>query len=139
MAVGIVVGDGVLGIRVAEQPIADLDDLAALRLGHAEDLGEHLHRNLGRDLVHEVELALGQRLIEYRAGDRAHLLLPHEHGPGGEAAVDQRAQRVVGRRVHVDHRLARLDVLGLEVLQRGARRPPRRRSAALRCTVRMSS
>ena len=60
-------GDRVLGILVAEQPVADLDDLAALVLRDAEDLGEHLHRDLRRDLVHEVELALRQREVEHLA------------------------------------------------------------------------
>ncbi len=68
MAVGVVVAVvRVLGVGVAEQAVADLDDLAALLLRHAEDLGEHLHRDLRGDLVDEVELALGQRAVEHLA------------------------------------------------------------------------
>ena len=66
VAVGVVVAvDRVLGVGVAEQPVADLDDLAALLLRHAEDLGEDLHRDLRGDLVNEVELALRQRVVEH--------------------------------------------------------------------------
>ena len=42
------------------------------------------------------------------------------HRARREAARDQPAQLVVARRVHVDHRLARLDLLLVEVLERGA-------------------
>ena len=75
-AVRLVGLDRVLGVLVAEQPVAELDDLAALVLRHAEDLGEHLHRDLRGDLVHEVELALRQRPVEHLARDRADLVLP---------------------------------------------------------------
>ena len=120
VAVRVVVGDLVLGVLVAEQPVADLDDLAALLLRDAEDLGEHLHRDLRRDLVHEVELALRQRQVEHLARDLADLLLPHADGARREAPRDQPAQLVVARRVHVDHRLARLDLALVEVLERRA-------------------
>ena len=61
--------DRVLGILVAQQAVAEVDDLAPLVLGHAEDLGEHLHRDLRRDLAHEVELALRQRAVQHLARD----------------------------------------------------------------------
>ena len=86
----------------------------------AEDLREHLHRDLGGDLAHEVELALGQREVQDLAGDASHLVLPHPDRPRGEPPGDQAAQLIVARGVHVDHRLARLDLLGVEVLQGGA-------------------
>ena len=120
MAVRVVVGDLVLGVLVAEQAVADLDDDPALVLRDAEDLGEDLHRDLRGDLAHEVELALGQGDVQHLPRDLADLLLPDVHRARREAPVDQPAQLVVARRVHVDHRLARLDVLGLEVLQRRA-------------------
>ena len=143
VAVGVVVTVvRVLGVGVAEQAVADLDDLAPLLLRHAEDLREHLHRDLGGDLVHEVELALGQRAVEHLLDDLAHLLLPDADRLGREASVDECAQLVVSGRVHVDHRLARLDVLGLEVLERGAadlRGEDRRRCGARRGCPRSGS
>ena len=111
--------DVVLGVLVAEQPVAELDDVAPLLLRDAEDLGEHLHRDLGRDLRDEVELLLLQRAVEHAVGDLAHRLLPHLDRARGEPPRDQPAQLVVARRVHVDHRLARLELLRVEVLERG--------------------
>jgi hypothetical protein len=57
----------VLRVLVAEQPVAELDDVAPLLLRHAEDLGEDLHRDLGADLADEVELLLLERASSTRS------------------------------------------------------------------------
>ena len=61
--------DVVLGVLVAEQPVAELDDVAPVLLRDAEDLGEHLHRDLDETVGDEVELLLLQRLVEHAVGD----------------------------------------------------------------------
>ncbi len=77
----VVVLDGVFGVGIAEQAVADLDDLATLLLRHAEDLREDLHRDLRRDLVDEVEVALGQGPVQNRPDDLADLFLPDAKRP----------------------------------------------------------
>ena len=80
--------DRVLGVLVAEQPVADLDDVAALVLRDAEDLGEHLHRELAPRLAAtKSNSPIGQRPVEDLARDLADLLLPHADRARGEVAV----------------------------------------------------
>ena len=98
--------------------IADLDDHPALGLGHAEDLGEHLHGDLRGDLVDEVKpLRSGQRGIDHVLGHRADLVLPDADGARREPLVDQAAELVVARPIHVDQGFAGLDLVGPQVLQ----------------------
>ena len=107
-----------LGIGVAQQPVAEVDDVAPVLLRRAEHLGEHPHRQLRGDVLDEVELAERQRVVEDPVDELADLQLVGPDRPRREALGHQRAQLVVARGVHVDHRLARLDLVGAQVLQR---------------------
>ena len=122
--------DRELGVVLAEHPVAELDQVAVVGLRRAEHLGEDPHRQLRGDVVDELDLALLQRLVEHPVEELADALGEHAHGARGEVAVDDRPQRVVGRGVHVEHRLARLELLGLEVLRARCRRARRRTCAS---------
>jgi hypothetical protein len=117
--VGVVDGLGVLGVLVAQDAVAHLHDVAPILLRHAQDFGEDLHGYLRGDLLHEIELALGERLGEDPVADRVHGLLPDSDGAGGEAACDQLPQLRVARRVRVDHGFAGLDLVLVQVLEAG--------------------
>ena len=79
-----------------------------------------------RDVVDEVE-ARRARTPAARIPPRevADPLLVGVDDSGREALVDDRPQAGVGRRVDVEHRLARLDLLGRQVLRATCRRAPR--------------
>ena len=79
-----------------------------------------------------VELLLRERLLEDPAGEPSDPLLVGVDDPRREPLVDERAQARVGGRVGVDHRLAHLDLLGGEVLQRRAAQLGRVRLPVLR-------
>ena len=111
-------GRGELRVGVAQEPVAEVDDVAPVLLRRAEHLREHAHRQLRRDVLDEVELAQRQRVVEDPVDELADLQLVGPHGPRREALGHQRPQLVVARGVHVDHRLARLDLVGAQVLQR---------------------
>ena len=72
---GVLDGLDELGVLVAEDAVAHVHDQAPVLLRDAKDLGEDLHRDLGGDLPHEVELALGERLREHPVADRPDRLL----------------------------------------------------------------
>ena len=65
------VGDDVLGVLAADHPVAPLEELVAVLLRHAEHLGDHLERELGRDVDDEVGLALLDHLVEDAVGQLA--------------------------------------------------------------------
>ena len=86
----------------------------------AQQLGEDSHRQRRRDVGDELHLALLQRLVEDRVEEFPDPLGEDSHRSRGEVAVDDRSQLVVRRGVHVQHRLAGLELFGLEVLKRAA-------------------
>ena len=49
----------VLGIVGADHAVRPLEDLVAVLLRHADQLGDHMQRQLGGHLRDEVDLALG--------------------------------------------------------------------------------
>ncbi len=112
--------DRELRVVLAEHAVAELDEVAMVGLRRPEHLGEDAHRQLGGDVGDEVDLPFFEGVCEHAVEELANALGEGAYRARGEIAVDDRAQLVVRRRVHVDHRLARLDLIGLEVLQRGA-------------------
>ena len=107
-----------LRVGVPEDPVAELDQQAPVLDGQAHDLREDPHRDLGGDRLHPVELVLLERLREDAAREPADPPLVGVDDPRREALVDDRAQPRVGRRIGVDHRLPRLDLLRRQILQR---------------------
>ena len=62
---------GELGVEVAEQRIATLDQPRPVGVGHAQQATQHPHRQLLGDRFDEVEVdgtSAGQRLVEHRRG-----------------------------------------------------------------------
>ena len=109
-----------LGVGVAEDLVAELDDQPPVLDGQAHDLGEDPHRDLRGDVLDPVELLPLERLREDAPGEGADPLLVGVDDARREALVDERAQPRVRRRVGVDHRLPRLDLLRRQVLERRA-------------------
>ena len=58
------VGDDVLGVLGPDHPVAPLEELVPVFLRHAEHLGDHLQRELGRDVDDEVAAALLDHLVD---------------------------------------------------------------------------
>ena len=98
----------------------ELDDQPPVVDRQAHDLGEDPHRDLGGDDVDEVELVLLERALEDPARKPADPLLVRVDDPRREPLVDDRAHPRVRRRVGVEHRLPRLELLGRQVLERRA-------------------
>ena len=80
--------------------------------GRAHDVGQNLHGQLDRDVLDKIEFAERHRLDQDLADQGADAILVDLDGLGREAAVDERAQARVARRIHVEQRHARLDLLG---------------------------
>ena len=117
-----------VGIGVSDHLVAPRDQPLVVGQRHAQDPAQHLDRQLLGDLLDEVELAPGQRLVQDLACEVAQQLLVGGHRPRREALVYDRAQARVLGRVGVQHRLASLDLVGVEVLER--RRAGLRREGA---------
>ncbi len=113
---------GVVGVGVAEHPVAELDEVAPVLERHAHQLAQDPHRQLDRDLVDEVELALGERAVEHFAEHRADPILVGVDDADRERLGDDVAQAPVLGRIGVEHRHPRLHLLGRQVHQRGAAR-----------------
>ena len=100
--------------------------------GEPHDLGEDPHRDLGRDRLDPVELVLLERAGEDPAREAADPLLVRVDDPRREALVDEPAHPRVRRRVGVEHRLACLELLGRQVLERRPSELRRERLPVLR-------
>ncbi len=121
---------GGVGVE-AERELRPVEDLLAVLLGNADQVGDGVQRQPQCDVAHEVALApLGDR-IDHRVDPSLHLRGQVVDPPGREPGRDQLAQlRVVGR-VEADHQQRRA----------GSRRPARRRRAGtgwVRCGSRSS-
>ena len=92
----------VLGLGVDEQAVAQLDQARKLLLGQPEDVSEHADRDRRGELGDEVELALGQRLIEARAHELAQPPLPARHGGRREVGGEEPAVAAVLGRVELE-------------------------------------
>ena len=98
----------VLGILVPDHAVGPVEHAVAVLLGHAEQLGDDLERELGRDLGDEVGLALLDHLVDDGVGGAVDALLEIAHHAGSEPLVDEAPVAGVQRRVHVEHHQALL-------------------------------
>ena len=97
--------DDVLRVFGAHHPVRPLEDLVAVLAGHADQFGDDLEGQLGCDVDHEVDVALGDGLVDDVAGEVADVLFEHADHARREPAVHQLAvPRVLGR-VHHQHEL----------------------------------
>ena len=87
----------------AEGELGPLEDLLAILLGHADEVGDRVQREPQRDVAHEVALAaLGDR-IDHRVDPRLHVRGEVVDATGREPRADELAQlRVLGR-IEADH------------------------------------
>ena len=119
-----------VGVGVADHLVAPVDQAGRPPRRHAEDPAQHLDRELLGDLLDEVELALGQRVVEDAAASARRSRSSYAATARGVKPLFTIARRrVCSRRVGVQHRLAGLDLVGVEVLERGGaglrrERPP---------------
>ena len=91
-----------LGIVVGHHLVGPLEELAAVLLRYAEQPGDRLERELGRDVLDEVALTLGDRLRDDVAGAALQVLVQRRDGPRRERARDDLAQLGVVGCVVVD-------------------------------------
>ena len=129
---GDVLGTDDLGVGVAEDLVAELDDQLPVLDRQAHDVREDPHRDLLGDRVDPVELVLGECAAEDVPRQPADALLVGVHDARREALVDERAEPRVRGRVGVDHRPSRLELLRRQVLQRRAAELGRERLPVLR-------
>ena len=119
-------------VGVAEDLVAELDDQPPVVDRQAHDLGEDPHRDLGGDVLDPVERVLLERLREDPPGETADPLLVRVDHARREALVDERAHPRVRRRIGVEHRLPRLELLVGQVLERRPAELARERLPVLR-------
>ncbi len=81
--------DLVLGVLVADHAVGPVEHLVAVVLGDAEQLGDDLERELGRDLGDEVGLAGLDHLVDDGVGGAVDALLEVAHHARGEPLVDE--------------------------------------------------
>ncbi len=124
---------GELGIGVAEQRIAELDQARPVGIGRAEQPAEHAHRQLPGNLFDEVELVELERLLDDRRRQLPDLLLVGFDDPPGEHLRDQSPEPGVLRWVHLHHRPTGGGLLVAHVLEPDAL--PRRVSVELTADV----
>ena len=63
-ACDLLLADGVLGILAPDHPIAPFEELVAILVRNPEHLGNHLQRQLGRNVGHEIAIALFERGLD---------------------------------------------------------------------------
>ena len=103
---------GMVRVGVPEHPVSELDQVAPVLERDADQLAEDPHRQLDGDRVDEVELRLGERPIENLPEQRADPILVGVDDAQQEGSVDDVAQPPMLRRIAVEHRHPRLDLLG---------------------------
>ncbi len=117
----LLLADRVLGILAPDHAIAPFEQLVTILVRHAQHLRDHLQRKLGRDVGHEIAIALFERPLEDLVTISRMCVLQRVDHARREAAIHQRAvARVVGR-VHREHHAT---------LRRICRPPPPRPRAA---------
>ena len=104
-----------LGVVETDHAVRPVEDLVAIFLRHAHQLGDGLQRQLGRDVDDEVAFAALDDVVDDESGLGAQTFFDQSDHAGGEALVDQKPVPRVPRRVHVEHHLAHHVALGSEV------------------------
>ena len=93
----------VLRVVEADHRVAPIEDLVPILGRHAHHLDDHLERQLGGDVGHEVALAARRNLVDDPVRDLAHAVLEPVGYLGREAEVHEAAVLRVAGRVHVEH------------------------------------
>ena len=119
---------GGVRVGVSEHGVAELDDPLTVLDRGAHDVAEDPHRRLHRDVRDVVELLVLEGAVEDLGDELADPPLVGRDRPRRERLVDDRAKAGVVRRIGVEHRHARLDLLGREIHQRRCRRARSRTS-----------
>ena len=119
---GLVARRVVLRVLAADEPVAPVEQAVAVLDRPAQQLGDDLQRQLGRDVGDEVALAVLAHPVDDVVGHVADVVLDAADHPGREAFVHQQPQLGVLRRVHVQHHQLLLGQVLLRHLveQRGA-------------------
>ena len=96
---GVVVGE--LGVLVAHHLVRPVEEFHPVLLGHTQQAGDGLQRQLAGHLLDEVAGTLGGGGLDDAPGTLGEVVAQPLDGSGGEAARDDLAQPGVLRRVHV--------------------------------------
>ena len=94
--------DGVVGVLVADHPVAPVEHQPPVLGRDAEHLGQRQQRKVGGHLG-EIGLPVGGHGGDEVAGPPVDLFLQPGDRPGGEGPVEQASQPGVLRRVEVEH------------------------------------
>ena len=128
--VAVRVGDqivGVVRVGVADHLVAPVDQLVGVAGRNVEQPGQYLDREVGGDLLDEVELGGLQRLVDGLPGETAQeVLVVADEIAGTELPLDELAQRTVAGAVGFQDRPSGVhqvvvDLLEVDELGRGER------------------
>ncbi len=86
-------------VAAAERLAGQLVQALPVRLGDAHHLADHVQRDPGRDVGHEVDVPAVERPVHHAAGDLAQLRLKRPDRADREPLVHQRPQPAVPRRI----------------------------------------
>ena len=117
----------VLRVVAGEHLVGPVEELAAVLERYAEQVGDRLQRQLGRHVLDEVALTLGQGVVDDLVGPSDQHVVQRADRAGREAAADQLAGLGVHRRVLVDQH----DLLQLDLVARHVRAEPDDRAVLL--------
>lgn len=108
---------GVVGVGIADDGVAPVDQLAGVVGGHVEQPGEDLDGEVGADLLDEVELRLAQRLGDGGGGEAAQEFLVALEHAAAEVPLQQLAHGLVTGPVAFQHGPAQRDVVVVDLLE----------------------
>jgi hypothetical protein len=111
---------GEVGVGVADERVAALDEPFEVLVGQAQQPAQHAHGQLARDGAHEVELRLAAQVVEHLRGEVPYGILVAVDGLGREGAAHEAAQAGVLGRVHLHHGAPGFCLLGVHVLEADA-------------------
>ncbi len=110
----------------ADHLIRQIEDQLAIFLGHAQEIGDRLKREFGRDIDDEVALAALDHRVDDGRGPPREDLVQLADAAGREALAHDLPQRRVVRWVHVQHhQLLARQVVGAQVVDVGGASPGR--------------
>ena len=102
---------GVVGVGVADDAVAPVDELLVVLRRYVEEAGEDVDGEVGGDFLDEVEGPLGQRRVQRGGGQATQEVGVAVDDARAELALEQTAQRAVADTVQLQDGGAGLDLV----------------------------